>query len=58
MLHDMPRMKHVRMHKTGLQIQLQMVLRDYTNQQALYVGGNGRNLSTTLFLKNSFKTLS
>lgn len=58
MLHDTSWMKHVRMHKTGLQIQLQMVLRDYTNQQALYVGGNGRNLSTTLFLKNSFKTLS
>lgn len=58
MLHDMPRMKHVRMHKTGFQIQLQMVLRVYMNQQALCVGKNGRNLSTTLFLKNSFKTLS
>lgn len=54
MLHDTSRMKHVRMHKTGLQIQLQMVLRDYTNQQALYVGGNGRNLSTTLFFKEQF----
>lgn len=49
MLHDTSRMKHVRMHKTGLQIQLQMVLRDYTNQQALYVGEMGETSALHCF---------